>query len=159
MRGLAATLVAASGLVLGAANPAQAWEGPGHEVNVVHVSSRKSGHVGSQILATCSGQAGMGCSITTTKAATRSISLDLGFSRSFVASKIGISSSSTQSIAVTCSATLTKTKKTLTARPSGTLITYKLEKKYYDNRGRYIGSSWSGNLTAFNPIGASCSLS
>ena len=89
--------------------------GPRHEVNVVHVSSRKSGHVGSQILATCSGQASMGCSITTTKAATRSISLDLGFSRSFVASKIGISSSSTQPIAVTCSATLTKTKKTLTA--------------------------------------------
>lgn len=156
-RGLAALLIATSGLVLGVANPAQAWEGPGYDVKVVHVSSRATDQVNwNQVLWTCSGTPGVVCSLSETRSATRTISVDFNVTRAFVASKIGISSSTTQSIGVSCTSTLTSTKRTLRAYPRGTRITYRIEKKYYDGNGRYIGSDWSGTLTAFNPSGFHC---
>lgn len=150
----------AVGLVLGAAQTASAE--PAHtdsdigtytKHEVINKTSKST--YGSQRLSYCTvGRTGATCTVAKTVTATRSIAVDLGFSRAEVAGKLNVSASNSVSIAVSCTSPKLKAGERWSAYPTGKAFTYKLRSTTYRDTGVVIsGPTTSKTLSAFSPDG------
>lgn len=95
---------------------------------------------------------GQTATISAGKSATRTIQVSLGYSRGGVAASLGISSSSTVTITVSCAVKVRAGRKYVAAFPVGDQIFYRIEEYWTDRdtRKQYVTKS-SGTLMAFNP--------
>lgn len=93
---------------------------------------------------------GGSCTIAQTTSVARSIQLDLGITRSWVAGKLGVSATSTQTTSVTCNSPVMRAGQTWKAWPRGTRYSYVLRRQTLHS-GQYISTKTSGTLYAFNP--------
>lgn len=114
----------------------------------------KSGH-GSQKLTYCVvARDNATCSVAKTTTATRSIAVDLGFSRAEVAGKLNVSASNSVSVQVSCTSPKLKKGEHWTAYPTGKTYSYKLRSTTYRDTGVVIsGPTTSKTLKAFSPDG------
>lgn len=99
-----------------------------------------------QVLGECRASTpGVTCTIQRSSSSTRTIGIDLGVSRSFVAAKLGISSSSTTTVSVSCTSPPLSAGQVFRAHPVGTSIWYRVQ------RASWIGTQTSWWLNAFDP--------
>ncbi|HEU5223831.1 MAG TPA: hypothetical protein VFU07_09160 [Candidatus Lumbricidophila sp.] len=92
--------------------------------------------------------AGQTCQISQTFSVTRTIGVDLGYSREGVAAELSISSAATASVSVTCTSPVLGAGQRFEAYPIGTRYSYQIKKW-----GTMQPVTYSGWLTAFNPNG------
>ena len=144
-------LVAAS--ILGGGVAANAAPPAGYIVqySVINKSTLSTNYTNlSNELARCNAaSAGITCSISKTTSASRSISLSLGITRAAVASGLGISADTSQSIGVSCTSPALQAGQSLRAYPVGTRYSYQVQKRTYI--GASVTVENSGTLYAFNP--------
>jgi len=104
-----------------------------------------------QQLGSCkAARAGTTCTISVTKAATRTVGLALGASRATVTAGLNISKSSTVSMSVSCSSPTLRAGQTYRAWPRGKRYSYQVWKTASNTAG-VVTVSKSGTLYAFDP--------
>jgi len=108
---------------------------------------------------TCSAPVGDSCTISYSTDLTRTMDLSLGLTRGTVGGTLGISSSTTQGVSVSCNVTIQRSGQYGRAVPRGTTYKYIAIKQrafapYRDQDYREIQRS--GTLSAFNPTGLAC---
>ena len=101
--GCAAVLTAATGIVVAAPAFAANYSSPYYYTNLVNKTSTSNYVNRSNRLALCNvATSGTTCTISSGKTATRTIDLSFNATRAGVAGTLGISSSTTQTISVSC---------------------------------------------------------
>ncbi|TFV86150.1 hypothetical protein [Blastococcus sp. CT_GayMR16] len=141
IRKLAAGFIAMASVLVGGVVVAP----PASAATVVRVLSSNSNINFNNPLATCSAPAGFTCTISKSYAATRTINVAFGVSRSFVSAQLGISSATTRSVTVSCSKVMPPNRSRLVAYPAGRQIFYTITSN----------GQTSGTLMAFEPEPAS----
>lgn len=113
-----------------------------------------------QVLATCGTPSRtVTCGINRTESATRTIGVSAGVSRGFVAGKLGISSSRTVSLAISCERKTTSTYPYLAAYVVNDVWSYTVRTKKYDYHTGKLVSTINSKQWAYNPKGIHCALS
>lgn len=147
-------LAASPGTALASSNSHQTTISPavGPVIDVYEIVNKTSSsgtvHYSDRLTYCQVGTSGSSCSITSQQSATRSVSVDLGWSRSGVAAGLSISSATTVSLAVTCASPSLLAGQIFAAYPTGTTFNYRIH-----HYGTYVNSVYSPYLTAFNPDG------
>jgi hypothetical protein len=125
-----------------------------YKVNDMLNKTSSKGHNTAQRLGYCVvGNNGATCEVTRSASVTRTIGVDLGLTRSFVASKLNISSGATVGVSVSCKSPALRKGQTWSAYPTGTHYSYKMRSRTYRDTGKLISDHTSGTLKAFNPNG------
>ncbi|MFD6179550.1 MULTISPECIES: hypothetical protein [unclassified Isoptericola] len=128
-------------------------------VSVVNKSVTREVTSYGQVLATCGTPSrAVTCKINKTRSATRTIGVSSGVSTTFVAGKLGISSSKTVSIAISCSRKTTAKYPYLKAYVVNDVWSYTVRTKKYDAVGRLVKTE-NSKQRAYNPVGVHCGLS
>ncbi|MFC4113078.1 hypothetical protein [Nonomuraea zeae] len=111
-----------------------------------------------EVLATCSADIGGTCAITRSYSATRTFQVALGVSVKVVAAELGWSSSSTTTVAASCtSRKFTSNRQIYRGYPRGTRKWYTVTKSVYNVYTKKVRStSTSAPKQAFNPNGVRC---
>lgn len=124
----------------------------------IKVTSVHNGAVNyKKMLASCSVAVGGTCSISRSFSVQRTIQVNLGVSRDFVAGQIGFSKSTTATVTSQCnSRPFTKNTQVFRAYPIGVKKRYNIIKKTWLD-GKVIRTATSSG-EAFNPTGVSCTL-
>lgn len=162
-RALVATVGAALVVPVLIAQPAAAAVDPSapvwYEVDVIGVTRTSNVVRYDQRIGTCgSGAFAMTCTVSASRSATRTIGTAFGISVAGVAATLGISSSSTVTIATTCSGTTRPpTYPYIGGYAEGTVLNYTVRQRTY-NYGR-LAQTKTSTQSAFNPTGIRCSLS
>lgn len=158
--GCAAVLTAATGIVVAAPAFAANYSSPYCYTNLVNKTSTSNYINRSNRLALCNvATSGTTCTISSGKTATRTIDLSFNATRAGVAGTLGISSSTTQTISVSCTSPRMNRGQNFAAHPVGSRYQYQLQSYYWTGySSQYKGSS--GWLYAFNPYAnaISCGL-
>lgn len=129
------------------------------EVTVVDKSVTRGVVNYGNVLATCgTASRTVTCEINKTRSATRTIGVSAGVGTSFVAGKLGISSSKTVSVAINCSRKTTAKYPYLNAYVVNDVWSYTVRTKKYDSVGR-LKQTINSRQRAYNPVGIHCALS
>ncbi|MFI6294830.1 hypothetical protein ACIBEJ_24790 [Nonomuraea sp. NPDC050790] len=125
----------------------------------IKVTSVHNGAVNrNKMLASCSAGIGGTCSISRSFSVQRTIQVNLGVSRDFVAGQIGFSKSTTATVTAQCnSRPFTKSGQVYRAYPLGVKKRYNIIRTISID-GKVIKTTTSSG-EAFNPTGVSCTLS
>lgn len=145
----AAVIIVAAGAGASAttANAAPA-NGVEYVVKVTHRASNLANF--NKLLGSCSGSAGVVCTIKKSVEVSRTVQQSFGLSVSFISAKIDISNVTKVSVSVKCSWELPTSSSRLYAYPLGEEVFYKITKNTYSG-GRLVSSTSSGTLMAFVP--------
>lgn len=130
------------------------------EVSVVNKSVNRGVTNYGQVLATCATPSRtVACEISETKSATRTIGVSAGISRAFVAGKLGISSSRTVSLRISCERKTTNAYPYLKAYVVNDIWSYTVRTKKYDYYTGKLVQTINSKQLAYDPKGVRCSLS
>lgn len=130
------------------------------EVSVVDKSVNRGVTSFGQVLATCGTPSRtVACEISETRSATRTIGVSVGTSRTFVAGKLGISSSRTVSLRISCERRTTDAHPYLKAYVVNDIWSYTVRTKKYDYYTGKLVQTINSKQRAYDPKGVHCSLS
>ncbi len=130
--------------------PAVASPWSGTEYKVTELKRTSNQIDANQVLASCSGAAGMTCSLTSQYTASRTVQVDLGAKVSIVTAQLSLGNATVKAYSSSCSWTLPTSKSQLIGYPLGEQVFYKITKNVY-NTGKLTSSTTSGTLSAFKP--------
>lgn len=130
------------------------------EVSVVDKSVTRGVTDYGQALASCGTPSRtVTCGISETKSATRTIGVSAGVSRGFVAGKLGISSSTTVSMRISCEGKPTSTHPYIKAYVVNDVWSYTVRTKKYDYFSGELVSTTNSKQWAYDPKGIYCGRS